>query len=308
MSIEGVHVGSVADLKDLDPDSPRTPSQQIADALRSAILIGTFAADEKLPSQHELAHRYRVARETVKAALRILHNDRLIVSRQGAGAFVRQRQGSPNNLVDILRTAFDRPHVTIDYAGFNGETLSKTLLPSLEDLAAGRLIAESFRLRMLLVDPTQLPGMPRPARLDQQRPHRDDRAIRRVFTGMLSGAVATLTHAVDDLAANRIVKSAHVEVRVHGLGPSFKAYLLNGERTFFGFYPVTTREYTLRARQLGTTLHHPSGWDATLFTPDDGQSATTGPLTSGPPFTQQVQQWYDSVWTTIARDYTPSFD
>lgn len=299
-------MGTVADLFDLDPDSPRTPSQQIANALRAAILGGVFAADEKLPSQHELAHRYGVARETVKAALRILHNERLIVSRQGAGAFVRQRQGHPIRLVDILRTAFDRPHVTIDYAGFNGETLSNTLPPSLADLAAGRLSADSFRLRMLLVDPAVLPGMPRVARPDRRGGQ--DAAIRRVFTGILGGAVSTLTEAVDELAAKRIVKSAHVEVRVHGLGPSFKAYLLNGERVFFGLYPVTTAEYTLAARRPGTRLHHPSGWDAALFTPDDGASATTGPLTTGPPFTQQVQHWFDSLWTTIARDYTPTFD
>lgn len=299
-------MGSVADLQGLDPDSARTPSQQIANALRSAILLGTFAADEKLPSQHELARHFGVARETVKTALRVLHNDRLIVSRQGAGAFVRLRQGNPTTLVDILRTAFDRPHVTIDYAGFNGETLSNTLVDSLDDLAAGRLTADSFRLRMLLVDPAILPGMPRPAQPNAQTQRAQDRAIRRVFTGILDGAVLTLTAAVDNLAAKRIVKSAHVEVRVHGLGPSVKAYLLNGESAFFGFYPVTTAEYTLTARQSGTLLHHPSGWDATLFTADDGQSTTTGPATSGPPFTAQAQQWFDSLWTTVARDYTPA--
>lgn len=296
-------MATAADLYDLDPDSPRTPSQQIANALRAAILEGIFGPDDRLPSQHELARRYGVARETVKAALRILDAERLIVSRQGAGVFVRRRQGTPTTLVQILRTAFDRPHVSIDYAGFNGETLANTLPPSLKDVAAGRLSAESIRLRMLLVDPAVLPGMPRPTNPDPKNPHSHDRSLRRVFTGILEKSVTTLSTAMNDLAASGIVKSTRVEVRLHGLGPSVKVYLLNGERAFFGFYPVTTAEYDLGPRRPAVNLHHPSGWDATLFTAADGQSTTTGPTGNGPPFTVQAQRWFDSLWTTIAHDY-----
>lgn len=295
-------MGTVADLHDLDPDSRRTPSQQIANAIRAAILRGLFTADERLPSQHELARKYGVARETVKAALRILDTEQLIVSRQGAGVFVRRRQGSPTTLVDILRTAFDRPHVAIDYAGFNGEALANTLKYSLDDLAAGRLTAESLRLRLLLTDPNVLAGMPRPANPDPNNTRSHDRAIKRLFTEILDRAVSSLTHAVTNLTDTRILTSADVEVRVHGLGPSFKLYLLNGERAFFGFYPVTTAEYDL-PHQPGVALHHPSGWDATLFTATDGQSTTTGPATSGPPFTTQAQHWFNSIWNTIAHKY-----
>mgnify|MGYP001953633748 CR=1 FL=1 len=76
-------------LSDLDPKDPRSPSKQIADQLRSAILSGRLQQDAKLPSQNQLAQRYGVARETVKAALRQLATEDLIVSRQGSGAFVR---------------------------------------------------------------------------------------------------------------------------------------------------------------------------------------------------------------------------
>jgi len=130
-------VAEVKVLRDLDPDDPRTPSQQIANALRAAILMGTFRPGDRLPSQHELSRHYRVARETVKSALQILDREALVVSRQGSGAFVRSRQGTPLDLEGLLRTAFDRPHVSIDYAGFRGETLANTLVPSLREIGAG---------------------------------------------------------------------------------------------------------------------------------------------------------------------------
>ncbi len=75
----------------LAPDNPRPASQQIASLLRAAILTHRFAPGERLPSQQELGKRYGVARETVKAALRILKDEHLIVTRQGSGAYVRSR-------------------------------------------------------------------------------------------------------------------------------------------------------------------------------------------------------------------------
>ena len=58
-------------LAHLDPEDPRTPSQQISNQIRAAIKLGKLRAGEKLPSQPALAERYGVARETVKAALRL---------------------------------------------------------------------------------------------------------------------------------------------------------------------------------------------------------------------------------------------
>ena len=42
-------------IMDLDPDDPRPPYQQVANALRAAILTRKFAPGEKLPSGNELA-------------------------------------------------------------------------------------------------------------------------------------------------------------------------------------------------------------------------------------------------------------
>src|SRR4249920_264139 len=74
----------------LDPDDPRPPYQQVANALRAAILTRKLAPGEKLPSGNELARRYGVARMTVQQAIRLLRDEGLIVSRQGSGVFVRE--------------------------------------------------------------------------------------------------------------------------------------------------------------------------------------------------------------------------
>lgn len=75
----------------LDPDDPRPPYQQIAGALRAAILSKEIPPGERLPSGPELAERYGVARQTVRDALRVLRDEGLTVSRQGSGTFVRER-------------------------------------------------------------------------------------------------------------------------------------------------------------------------------------------------------------------------
>ncbi|HVX46077.1 MAG TPA: winged helix-turn-helix domain-containing protein [Mycobacteriales bacterium] len=278
------------DLRPLDPGDPRTPSQQIANALRAAILREQFRAGDKLPSQHALAAHFGVARETVKSALHILDREELIVSRQGSGVFVRARRGIPLDLEGLLRSAFDRPHVTIDYSGFSGETLSRTLPAALSDIDEGKL--RSLRIRLMLTDPASLTGFPR--RIDG-RPN--DRALQRVFRQVMHTAVDRIGRAVGELSLN----SASVEIRVHALGPMMKMYLLNAERVLFGFYPAT--EFSVTVGGTETTLHHPSGWDATLFGPSDGASLPTGPATSGPPFTEQARAWFESMWTAIATPY-----
>ena len=70
----------------LDPDDPRPPYQQVANALRAAILTRKLAPGEKLPSGNELASRYGVARMTIQQAIRLLRDEGLIVSRRAAGS------------------------------------------------------------------------------------------------------------------------------------------------------------------------------------------------------------------------------
>ncbi|TDD08102.1 GntR family transcriptional regulator [Saccharopolyspora terrae] len=74
----------------VDPDSPRAPYQQVADYLRTAIHDGTLGPGQRLPKQAELVAEYGVSLGTVKSALAVLRDERLIISRQGEGTWVRR--------------------------------------------------------------------------------------------------------------------------------------------------------------------------------------------------------------------------
>lgn len=73
----------------LSPDDSRPPYVQIASDLRDSIQRGELAPGARLPSTSELAKEYGVARGTVRAALRPLREEGLLVARQGSGVFVR---------------------------------------------------------------------------------------------------------------------------------------------------------------------------------------------------------------------------
>ncbi|GGJ13925.1 GntR family transcriptional regulator [Streptomyces brasiliensis] len=63
--------------------------QQVAAAIRAAILSGEFAPDSLLPSEAQLMARYGVSRPTVRNAIAALRAEGLIDVRHGKGSFVR---------------------------------------------------------------------------------------------------------------------------------------------------------------------------------------------------------------------------
>ncbi|TRO62568.1 GntR family transcriptional regulator [Streptomyces sp. IB201691-2A2] len=63
--------------------------QQVAAAIREAILSGEFAPDSLLPSEAQLMARYQVSRPTVRNAIAALRAEGLIDVRHGKGSFVR---------------------------------------------------------------------------------------------------------------------------------------------------------------------------------------------------------------------------
>ncbi|WP_245510761.1 FadR/GntR family transcriptional regulator [Antarcticimicrobium sediminis] len=75
---------------DIDPD--RDLSSQIAAAIRDAIITGDLIVDDRLPSESDLAERFRVSRPTVREALKRLAAQSLIRTQRGAtgGAFVNR--------------------------------------------------------------------------------------------------------------------------------------------------------------------------------------------------------------------------
>ncbi len=70
----------------------RAPSlvDRVARRLQEDIARGRYAAGEKLPTEQHLSEMYGVSRPTVREAIGRLKHDGLVVSRQGAGAFVAE--------------------------------------------------------------------------------------------------------------------------------------------------------------------------------------------------------------------------
>jgi DNA-binding transcriptional regulator YhcF (GntR family) len=281
-------------LGDLDPDDPRQASQQIANMLRAAILTRKFAPGDRLPSQPELASRYGVARETIKRALEVLRNERLIVTRQGSGAFVRAQTQRPVELRPLIEAAFEQSHVAIDFAGFSGETLRDAIAEALDMVRAGRTAPETIAVRLMISDmtvPMALPALAETGADDQAVRKRAERITRRAASGVVD--------QVQELADLGLVKSATVEVRVHGIAPTFKLYMLNGREAFFGFYPAVKREVAISGDPV--EIWDLMGRDATLFhyAVDDDEAS------HGTQFVESARLWFDSVWNSVAREYRP---
>lgn len=71
--------------------SRRNLADMVFDRLMRSIKSGSYAADEKLPAEHDLAAEFQVSRPVIREALRRLRTQGLVYSRQGAGTFVRQQ-------------------------------------------------------------------------------------------------------------------------------------------------------------------------------------------------------------------------
>lgn len=282
-------------LGELNRDSSRPPSEQMAGILRAAIRSGRLEPGERLPSQTELANHYQVARETVKAAQRVLEAERLIVRRQGQGVSVRMRPQRAVSLRPQIEAAFEQSIVTIDFAGFSGETLKNSVIEVLDKVRAGLLAPESVRIRVMATD-TSADRLALPRRIgageaDTALKKRSDRITRR--------SLDTLLDEVQEIADLGLVPSISAEVRVHEFTPWFKMYILNQEEMFFGFYPV--KENTAHIGGEEIPIYDLLGKDSKLFfhSANDDEDAS-----DSPGFIAEAQEWFDSLWTTLTYEYT----
>jgi DNA-binding transcriptional regulator YhcF (GntR family) len=279
-------------LGELDPDDPKQASQQIADRIRAAILTGKLAPGDKLPSQPDLATHFGVARETVKRALDPLRTDRLIITRQGSGAFVRAKTQRAVELRPHIEDAFKAPHVAIDFAGFSGETLASAISEALDKIRVGEFVPDTISIRVLLSDmtvPMALPARAETASDDPMVRARAERITRRAADGILD--------QVRELAELGLVRSASAEVRVHSAAPLFKLYFLNGEEAFFGFYPVVERNVSIKGEPVA--IYDLMGKDVPLF----HYSTKEDEASTGAQFVEAGRAWFESVWDSIAREY-----
>jgi GntR family transcriptional regulator len=76
----------------IDPRSPVSVYQQLANLLRDAIHRGEYGPGELLPSEGRLGQMYEVGRDTVRDALAVLRGEGLVVTAKGAGTRVRSNR------------------------------------------------------------------------------------------------------------------------------------------------------------------------------------------------------------------------
>jgi DNA-binding transcriptional regulator YhcF (GntR family) len=280
---------------ELDPNDPRPPYRQVANALRAAILTHKFNAGEKLPSQNELATQYGVARMTIQQALRLLRDEGLIVSRVGSGVYVRDRADQAVGLRPHIEQAFERSRVTVDFAGLTGETLLGALEEPIDRIRRGRLTPESVSIRMLLPDTTQPLAVPSRA----GRKPGDDPDVRDRLAQIATRSAGPIIESVRELGDLGLVQKVDVQVRVVSMPMMFKMYLLNEEEVFFGFYPVVERDVRIGTKTV--PIFDAVGKDTVLF----HHSVSDDDRATGSQYVDQARRWFDSVWGTVARTYEP---
>jgi DNA-binding transcriptional regulator YhcF (GntR family) len=276
----------------LDPDDPRPPYVQVANALRAAILTKTFSPGDRLPSRTELAKKYNVAPMTVQNALRELREEGLIVSRQGSGVFVRERTERPIGLRPHIERAFEQPNVTIDFAGFSGETLHGVIQEPLDKIRIGRLTPESIHVRLLLPDPTQ--PMTIPCQVDDLA---DSPEFRKRAEEIMRRHTLAIVDSVEELGRLGLVKDVSAQIRVHRAAPLFKLYMINNEEAFFGFYPV--REHVITLGGAPRAIYDLMGKDAILF----HHSVTDDDTSTGSQYVEQARDWFESMWSTVSTEF-----
>lgn len=129
---------------EIEPVAQRSLSSQIAGQIRQAIIDGSLKADDRLPTETELAQRYQVSRPTIREALKRLAAQNLIRSRRGptGGTFINRP--STTDLSDSITSATT---LLVSMDAF-----------SMEDIFQTRLMLESNCLQLAAehVSETQL--------------------------------------------------------------------------------------------------------------------------------------------------------
>lgn len=216
------------------------------------------------------------------------------ISEAAAQAAVRGRAERPVDLRPHIERTFQRSKVTIDFAGFSGETLYGAIQEPVDRIRIGGVAPKEISIRILLPDLSVPAGLPALASTRE-----DAVAVRARSEQIARRSNQAILAAVNELADLGLVRVASAQVRVYRSSPLFKLYILNGNEAFFGFYPVV--EHTVSLAGEPTGIFDAMGKDATLFHYDaNGESTSLGSQ-----YVMQAQMWFDSVWETIAQDFRP---
>lgn len=142
---------------------------QVADALRERIVRGTWPIGSQIPTLPELAHEFGVGLITVRQAVQLLKNEKLVVPEQGRGTFVRDKpQTHPKMRVETSLQGLAELY----------RKLAPRVLPLEEGSAMPRLDAED--------------GLPAPAYRYLRRVHGSERQVTSVISAYLDERIFKL--------------------------------------------------------------------------------------------------------------------
>jgi hypothetical protein len=162
----------------------------------------------------------------------------------------------------------------------------------LDKIRIGRLRPESVHVRILVPD-TTVP-MAIPCQVDDLA---DSPEFRMRATEIMRRNTLAIVDNVTELQELGLIYEAVAEVRVHRAASLFKLYLINNEEAFFGFYPV--REHVISLGGQPRAIYDLMGKDAILF----HHSINDHDTSTGSQYVDQARTWFDSMWTTVAKDY-----
>jgi hypothetical protein len=206
--------------------------------------------------------------------------------------FAPTRVERPAGLRPHIERAFESTDVSIDFAGFSGETLAVALGEPLDKVRSGHLKPSSVRIRILVPDTDRPWALP--CRMEDRA---DEPAFRQRMAGIAERSLSSMVEALAELQYLGLVPEVSTEIRVHGLAPLFKLYVINGREAFFGFYTVV--EHMVKYRGQVTAMYDAMGRDSLLFHhTDDGDETSAATQ-----YVLQARAWFDSVWSTVATDY-----
>lgn len=110
--------------------------EQIAERLRELIAAGQMGPGDRLPPERKLAEIFKVSRNSVREAIKALEEQRVVVSRTGAGTYVAESEAG--RVVDAMAGAFGEGRRRLAEVF----ELRRILEPQIAMLAAQRISAE----------------------------------------------------------------------------------------------------------------------------------------------------------------------
>lgn len=232
-------------VKQDDGPSETAKSEVVASLIREAIEQGDYGPGDRLPSQGDLAARFRTSRPTVQLALRQLETEGVILPTQRGrrSAVAGTPRGGPaasasvpgtaiNELEHAVERAFAEPQVSIDFWGFTAETLFAAVQQPFTRIRQERLTPDSVHFRLMLPAEGAHLALPRSVADPRDgRPLERLRLIRERHSRLLR----TTFHEMNA----RRPGSYRLEIRGIPITPTFKLCMLNNHEALFGYYRVS---------------------------------------------------------------------